>query len=93
MKRVKVKFFADLRSLAKREFLELEIEGAITLRELLKRVSSEIGINLEEKLLENNRIKSGFMILINGRNAVYLDGVSTLIEEGEIALFPPAGGG
>lgn len=91
--RIKVKFFADLRSLAKRDFIEIEVEGSLKLRDLLREVSSKVGLPLEDKLLDGEKIRSGFMVLINGRNALYLNGASTLIDGGEVALFPPAGGG
>lgn len=93
MIKVRIKFFADLKALTKKDFIEVNLSRPVTLRELLREASSQVNLNLEEKLLKGEKIREGFMILINGRNAIYLNQAETLIDGGEIAIFPPAGGG
>lgn len=93
MIKVKIKFFADLKALTKKSSIEVTLSGPVTLRELLREASSQVNLDLEGKLIKDGKIKDGFMVLINGRNAIYLNGAETIVESGEVAIFPPAGGG
>ena len=90
---VRVRFFATLRLALGVAFIDIELREPVRLIELIRKASDLLGINLEEKLLEGKGLKRGTMLLINGRNAVHLSGLDTLVEGGEVSIFPPAGGG
>ncbi len=92
-KTVRVSFFATLRLALGVAFIDIELNKPTKIRELLKRVSSRLGVNIEEKLLENGSLRRGTMLLVNGKNVIHLDGLDTIVEEGEVSIFPPAGGG
>ncbi len=92
-KNVRVRFFATLRLALGVAFIDVELSKPTKIRELLRGVSSRLGVNIEEKLLENGRLRRGTMLLVNGKNVIHLDGLDTIVEEGEISVFPPAGGG
>ncbi len=91
---IKVSFFATLRLALGVDSVNIKIKEPITVKELLDIVSNKIGISIKDKLLEKNgSIKRGTIILINGKNIIHLQGVDTKISSGEVAIFPPAGGG
>jgi molybdopterin synthase sulfur carrier subunit len=46
-----------------------------------------------ELLAEDQSIRPGTMILIDGRNIHHLQGIHTLVAGGTVSVFPPAGGG
>ena len=47
-----------------------------------------------EMLDEDNNLLNRIHIFVNGRSIRYLDGMKTIISEGDsIAIFPPVGGG
>ncbi|MEM0015242.1 MAG: MoaD family protein [Zestosphaera sp.] len=43
---------------------------------------------------EENRIRRGIILLVNGRHAEFTGGLKTPLEDGDlITIFPPSGGG
>jgi len=87
---VKVKFFATLRlelGIAERDIF---VEKESTVKDILEKCGDEV----KQKLLENNDIIKGTIILVNGENIIHKDGLNTIVKSGDvISLFPPAGGG
>lgn len=74
--------------------VEVETEGPVTLRQLINRVCEKTTPELREDLLTGDAIKKGTLLLVDGRNAIFLAGLDTQIcAEQEIAFFPPGGGG
>ncbi|MGC8974698.1 MAG: MoaD/ThiS family protein [Thermoprotei archaeon] len=61
----------------------------ITLKDVLDAVP-ELGL----LLVEQDTLKRGFIILINGRHAEFLGGLQAIVRDGDtIAIFPQSGGG
>ncbi|AEX85552.1 hypothetical protein XO10_05715 [Marinitoga sp. 1135] len=92
--KVEIKFFATLRLHLRVASLSLDLNENTTVNELIdilvKHFNDE---KVREYLIDENGIRKGTMILINGKNILHLNGLDTKIEEGVISIFPPAGGG
>ncbi len=66
----------------------------LKLYELIEEGAKIVGKTLKEKLIENESLKRGSMILINGRNVFHLKELETEVyPEDDIVFFPPGGGG
>ncbi len=91
--KVKVKLFAQIAEIAGGN--EFEIEGE-DVRDVLKALVSEVA-ELEEQLFkddEHAELRDDKIVLKDGRNIGYLDGLDTEVEEGDkISIFPVVGGG
>ncbi|NPA40082.1 MAG: MoaD/ThiS family protein [Thermodesulfobacteria bacterium] len=93
--KVKVKLFTLLRLEFGVSEVELEFEKEpVSLKEVLHELSKRFGEKFLSKLVENENLKVGTIILKNGKNVLELDGINTLVQDGdELSLFPPGGGG
>jgi molybdopterin synthase sulfur carrier subunit len=91
---IRVRFFTILRLLVKRADVFLE-RGRISVRELLDDAQHAVPVPFLHKVLEDTgEMKRGTLILVNGRHVLHLDGLDTIVEDGdEVSLFPPGGGG
>jgi molybdopterin synthase sulfur carrier subunit len=87
-----VRLFTVLRILA--GVRETQVE-ATNIEELLEVLVKRFGNKFRQMLLEEDgALKRHFHVLVNGRHIRLLDGVHTLLENGDvIAIFPPLGGG
>jgi molybdopterin converting factor small subunit len=90
---IEVKLFATLRLKVGRGTATIETERPITVRALLDLVSEAVGEDVTPFLVDGNSIITGTMILIGGVNIIHLDGLDTLVDAHDVAIFPPAGGG
>ena len=97
---VKVKPYLFLREMLGSQYLTIELPEGATVKELLQLLQQEYG--LPEKLtvqsasitLFGSNNKTGLIILINGFNIRQMQGLQSLLQEGDrISLFPPAAGG
>jgi MoaD family protein len=91
--RVTVRVFGELTQLlSRRNILELD-EGA-TVGNLANRMADEAGLKRQGYLGNFKVGGSELAILVNGRNIALLDGVSTVLEDGdEVVILPPSAGG
>ncbi len=88
---VTLKFFATLRDLTGKK--ELIVDGK-TVEEAIAEAGNLLNLDLMDELFENEKPKKGVIVLVNGRNIEHLNGLSTILEDGDIlSLFPPVGGG
>jgi len=72
----------------------LHIAGRTTAGELLELLVATYP-GLGEKIFRGEReLQGGVGLFVNGRSIRFLDGLDTLVQEGDqLALFPPIGGG
>jgi molybdopterin synthase sulfur carrier subunit len=65
-----------------------------TVRNVLHKVSAELPA-LQEKILdEDGELQSAISVLVNGRSIRFLEGLDSIVQEGDaFALFPAVGGG
>ncbi len=91
--KVKVKLFAQVAEIANGK--EFELEG-VDVREILKVLVTEID-ELEELLFKDKdhaELRDDKIVLKDGRNIDYLDGLDTEVKDGDkISIFPVVGGG
>lgn len=90
---IKLSFFAFLQEHFGNERY-ISIDRPIRLIELFQLFKSGNGEYGHLFFLENADLKSGFTILIDGRNIQALDKTNTILEkECEVSFFPTIGGG
>ncbi len=82
---VRFKFYGLARELAGAEERSLELGAPAPLRALLG------GLIGEDRLAPSRHLH---VILVNGRNCIFLDGLDTLLRDGDlIEILPPVPGG
>jgi len=80
---VKVRFYGQFRKAAGADSRELEAAAGLSLRELLARAGAGAG---SANLVSN--------LLVNGRNCMFLQGLDTLVNDGDVVdVLPVVGGG
>ncbi len=91
---MRIRAYATLRDLLGASTIDVPIDGAKTVGQVLQRVV-EMHPVLGQKLWDGAGRPTGYVtVLLNGRAIEYLAGMDTPVTEGDvIALFPPVGGG
>jgi len=91
--KVKVKFLSLLGELFGTSETEIELESPANVQQLLNRLCDSD--ERRQKIFDESGELSPFtMVLKNGRHIHNLQGIKTMLEEGdEIVMFPPMGGG
>jgi molybdopterin synthase sulfur carrier subunit len=91
---LKIKFFSLIKLDLKKDEVDYQLSESKSIKEIMKLLDQEFDNYFNRKLLENGKLKSGAIILLNGRNIRHLQGLDTLVEnKDEITIFPPSGGG
>jgi MoaD family protein len=98
MNEMKVNFYATLRQITGKKTVEVETGEAadsLTLRALLNRLFSAYPLLAGELVDEQGNLHGYVHVLINGRDAPYLQtGMETrLSSEDHVDIFPAVGGG
>lgn len=98
MPQTRIKLFATLQ--LKLGLRSLLYDGPpLTVSELIDWMQLRTGgaeqlVNVRRELLDqDDRIRSGTMILVDGKNIHHLQGIETPTADATVSLFPPAGGG
>jgi molybdopterin synthase sulfur carrier subunit len=91
---LELKFFATFRAAVGQKIVHREYEGdSVTVGDVLHGLESEYE-GLEGNLIEDGDIRDMLTILKNGREVVHLDGLATVLEDGDtLSVFPPVAGG
>jgi molybdopterin synthase sulfur carrier subunit len=91
---LKIKFFSLIKLDLKKDEVDYQLSESESIKEIIKLLDQEFDNYFSRKLLENGELKSGTIVLLNGRNIRHLQGLDTLVEnKDEITIFPPSGGG
>jgi len=91
---MKVKFFATYRNITNRK--ETDIPAPPDIRALLAWLGETYGEAIRKELLtpDGENIGSNAIILVNGRNIQFLEGIDTTLSESvTISIFPVVAGG
>ena len=91
--KVKVKFFGNVREVFQEKEREIELRNVPNIQELLALLCDSY--RRRQKIFDQSgQIRAGVIILNNGRNIHFLDGIQTELKEGDIiAIFPAGVGG
>jgi molybdopterin converting factor small subunit len=92
---VTFKFIGSLRSLSGKSKFTLNLEDNVPLKEAIKKASNELP-KLSQVLMDSDReiASSNALILVNGKDISVLDGLKTLLKDGdEVTLIPVLHGG
>ncbi len=82
---ITVKFVGSLRGISGKSKLALRLAEAIPLRDALKKIVEE-SPKLEQILAD---CKSNMLVIINGKEISVLDGVDTVVKDGDEVVFVP----
>jgi len=93
--RVKVKFFTTLREIVGKREEQIEFSKAVTVKELLKKLSEKYGETFRDYIYDTKgEVRSHLQFLINGKSTTTLQGFKTKLKKGDqVAILPPVGGG
>mgnify|MGYP001057388432 CR=1 FL=1 len=91
--KINIRVFGDLVStLGRRQTVELD-EGA-TILSLTNRLAEKAGLKRQDYLGNHKVNGDELAVLVNGRNIRLLNGLETILHEGdEVVFLPPAAGG
>jgi MoaD family protein len=76
--------------------ISISLEGLSNLKDLLKELSKKIGPKFNTHIFDPTvgTVNKTVTIIVNGRHYTTLDGLETILRNGdEISFFPPIGGG
>ncbi len=90
---VKIKFYSLLRIFIQQNEININADN-ISVRDLVYKISELTNKDLTSELIEVQKLISGTIILLNGRNIFHLMKLDTIVSDGDIIdIFPPGGGG
>ena len=95
---VSVRFFTKLREIVgkKEEKLEFLQGEQVTLDVILKKLRQRYGKRFVDYVYDpkTGEVRGFLQFLINGKSAITLNGLQTILDEGDVlAILPPIGGG
>jgi molybdopterin synthase sulfur carrier subunit len=89
-----IKVYATLREVVGGKSVHLDDVAEMTVDQMLQKLLAKYPDLRMKMLNRNGELHSAFQILINGRDARYLNGMETVITAAdEVRIFPPVGGG
>ena len=92
---IEIKLFATLRLRLGVASIGISTREAITVRQMIAMAEQKLGTTFHHELVEKDgrTLKVGTIILLDGKNVIHLDGLDTVVDTPNVAIFPPAGGG
>jgi molybdopterin synthase sulfur carrier subunit len=94
---VKVRFFTNLREIVNKreEIVTFTSDGKVTVDLVLKALSQKYGKPFKEYVYDKTGQPKGFLqFLVNGNSTSILNGLETVLKDGDMmAILPPVGGG
>ena len=90
---IKIKFYSLLRTFIEQNEIDIKADN-ILIRDLIIKITELTDKDLTSELIEDQKLISGTIILLNGRNIFHLNKLDTVVNDGDnIDIFPPGGGG
>jgi len=92
---VRINFYATLRQIVGRKTLDMDVPEDTTLRQLLDEII-QLHPSMRRELYDETGALFGHVhVLVNGRDAPYLDNVldTILVPDDVVSIFPAVGGG
>ncbi len=69
--------------------MDLEVPDGITVRELIDYIDRRVKPGFKEMLMEGESLRYPVEIAVNGRRIDFLDGLDTVLKDGDRVLFSP----
>jgi len=92
--KVEVAFLSDVRRMTKEGKTNISLPEKNSVRDLVVMLMERYGANFKEYMLSpENRLQKYMVILVNGRGIGILNGLETMLHEGDSVLIMPAVGG
>ena len=90
---LELRFFATFRAAVGQKTIEREFPDGATVGEILTALEEEFE-GLSGELVEDGEIRDQLSVLKNGREVLHMEGVDTVMEDGDrLSVFPPVAGG
>ena len=96
MIKLKIRTILDFKRIFGQREVEISVPQECTLQELLITMVDTWGDELRSRLFEPNTTTPlpHIRLMVNGQDIAFLNGMETVLEEGdEILILPPVGGG
>jgi molybdopterin converting factor small subunit len=91
---VKFKSFGPIRRALDSQVLTVDVPDGSTVRDVIDRVLKIGGPELEQIVMEGDRISGNLIIMLNKKDVATLDGENTAVaHDDEIAMLPHVQGG
>ncbi|MHA1238981.1 MAG: ubiquitin-like small modifier protein 1 [Candidatus Odinarchaeia archaeon] len=93
-KKVKVKLFALLREIIGKKEVDLKFDEEVNVKKAINTLVEKYK-ELKFKIIDSDgKLRNRIQVLVNGRNIVSLEGLSTKLKDGDtLAILPAVGGG
>lgn len=90
---VQLRFFATFREAVGTKVVDREFPDGTTIGDVLRELETEYD-DLDGQLIEDGDLRPHINVLKSGREALHLDGMETVLEDGDtLSIFPPVAGG
>jgi molybdopterin synthase sulfur carrier subunit len=91
---MEVKVYATLRLKIGRPTIDVDAKAGETVRAAVRQVIAQYPVLAPDILAEDNELVKHVHVFLSGRNVRLLEGLDTIIQEGQrLDIFPPVGGG
>lgn len=91
---MQIRVFATLRQLTGQAAVEVQAGPGDSVRLALEQLVAQHPILKDKVWDEQGGLSSTVNVFVNGRNIIWLDGLNTVLVEGDsVAIFPPVAGG
>ena len=88
--RVRVVFIQEFYELARRFYVDLEVPEGTTVRDLIRIIDERVVPGFASRVLdERGELRWPVEIAVNGRRVEFLDGLDTVLRDGDRVLFSP----
>jgi|Deesub1362A_J573_1020465.scaffolds.fasta_scaffold00612_20 molybdopterin synthase sulfur carrier subunit len=93
--KVKVLYYATFRQMTGCKAEDIEFNEAPKVKDLIYLLFQKYGGDFRKALVNSEgEVKDFIKILVNGRNIDFLEGLDTLLDDGDrVYFFPPVAGG
>jgi molybdopterin converting factor small subunit len=90
---IRVRLFGDLKYYVKKRWTTIDIPSGSSIQDLMSEFSNIIELDLLEKTMRKDKVRTGIRILVNGRNITHLQGLMTKLKGHDLVSFLPIAGG
>jgi molybdopterin synthase sulfur carrier subunit len=90
---IRVRLFGNLKDYVKKRWTTIDLPNGSSIQDLISEFSKHIELDLLEKTMKKDKVRTGLRILVNGRNITHLQGLKTKLKGHDLVSFLPIAGG